>query len=423
MSDKVELRSSIAMPSTVHTYSVITEYISKWFLSRWSQDYFKTVHIEGKHVFDDYRSFDFSKVIRNGKPALAILPKIELEFDRDRLDTNMFGLNHIVDTGILKRSIVADYDNYSFIGTALHQLDINYAFRVRVESRAQQIDLYHYMSMAFRVGHRYVEQIDMDFHIPYKMMLQLARDAGYEVVNDKIVDIVSFLNYANTKSKLPIMFKLRTINQKMEFFMRFRDLDIAIDIPDKISHDDGEQEGQLFNNFHVEMQVNIKAPSPKFYVYYSDTSSDIDTIEESVFPDPIYVSHGYETVLTKFPNENAKGWNRYLITEYYEEDLENPMVIEFEELMNAMRLKDIIEYHKSIAIDSSEYINFYIINAEQPELPYDIDWDNFTLTVTEKVYSTMSTFAVYVDTEYIHEMQDTINSIQKSRVRLDEENR
>ena len=417
------LRSSLAIPSTVHTYSVITEYIQKWFVSRWSNKYFKTIHIEGKHVFDDYRNYDFSSNLRVDKPALAILPKLELEYNRDYLDSNMFGINRIVENGRLDNALIKDFDRDLFIGHGMKLLDINYVFKIRVESRAQQIDLYEYMSMAFRVGHRYTEEVNMDYHIPYKMMLQLARDVGFEIVDNKIIDIVSFLNYVNSKSELPVLFKLRTINQKMEFFIRYNDLEIAIDIPDRISADDGERQGQLDNNFHLEMNVNLRAPSPKLYVYYSRNDQDIDTVEEAVFPDPIYVNSGYETVLTKLPKTNSNGWNQYLITTYYEEEFKDGMEIDLSELFTSLDMDKLIDLHIETAIDSSNYITFYIINAEIPDIPYTIDWNDRKMHISQSLDSSTCTIGLYMDTEYINNMKITLKNMNKQRYNLEKENR
>jgi len=420
-----ELKASISMPSTVHTYSVITEYIRGWFLSRFDKKYFKRIHIEGKHVFDDYRHFNFDEDLKVQKPALAILPKINMEFDRDTLDTNMFGLDMLLDRGDLKNALIKDFVKNAFIGTSMMLLDMSFLFKIRVESRSQQIDLYQYMAMAFRVGHRYVETIDMDFHIPYKMMTQLAKDMSYQLDKDgNILDIVSFLNYVNAHSELPILFKLRTINQKMEFFMRFRDLDIAVSIRDKISYDDGEQKGQTFTNYHLEMEVNVQAPSPKLYIYYSENEQDIDKVEEVVYPDPIYASPNYETILTKLPKVNASGWNQYIVTDYMDDTPEgSEVILNLEELYTAIRVKDIITLHNDMNINSSEYIKFYIINGEQDNVTHTLDWEKFTLKITQDVYSNVFKIGVYMDSKYIHDMNALSDTVRRDRLTLQKQNR
>jgi len=397
------LKASIAIPSTVHTYSVVTEYISNWFLSRWDDDFFKTVHIDGKHVFDDFRKFDFVKILKNSKPALAIFPKLDLDFNRDMLDTNIYGLDMLMKQGKLDRAVVKDYEKNIFLGTNLQLLDMKL--------------------MAFRVGHSYTETLDMDYHLPYKIVLQLAKDAGFVVNNDIIIDIVGFLNYINSKSELPILFKLRTINQKMEFFMRFRDIDIRTSILDRISYDDGEREGMLYNNFHLEMEVHLKVPSPKLYMYYSDNDHDINAIELSNFPDAIDTQSQYFLEIGEIPKVNDQGWNQLLITDYVEtENLDN-VVMELEGLFESLRLKKIIEFHNDTSIDSSMYIDFKIINGDNYEVSYDIDWVTMELTINDELKSTKSTIALYVDTEYTHRTLENMDKLDDDRYIVNRVNR
>ena len=187
---KQHLNCSLSMPSTTHTYSVITEFIRKWFLSRFG-NYFKHVHIEGKHVFDDFRFLNISDILKKERPVLAIIPKITLEYNRDMLDSNQFGIDTMIKTGRLDRAIIRDFNRNTYIGTTLELLEIKYSFIMKLETRAQQIDLYKYICMVFSIGHSSVENIDLDYHIPYTLMLQLAHDAGYEVKDNNIIDVIT----------------------------------------------------------------------------------------------------------------------------------------------------------------------------------------------------------------------------------------
>ena len=54
-----------------------------------------------------------------------------------------------------------------------------------------------------------------------------------EIKNGEIVDIIEFLNYVNSHSDLPFLFKIRAINQKAEFFIRMKDLYTHISCIDK----------------------------------------------------------------------------------------------------------------------------------------------------------------------------------------------
>ena len=69
---KPKLYKSLVCPSYVHGYSLAIEYMKKWFLSKFDKKYFKFVHINGKHVLDDWKHFNNYNIVRE-KPMLAIV--------------------------------------------------------------------------------------------------------------------------------------------------------------------------------------------------------------------------------------------------------------------------------------------------------------------------------------------------------------
>ena len=36
-----------------------------------------------------------------------------------------------------------------------------------------------------------------------------------------------------------------------------------------VTLDEGERQGHIMNNYNVEMNIEVRFPSPKFYAYYS----------------------------------------------------------------------------------------------------------------------------------------------------------
>ena len=49
------LKCDLFIPSYVHSLSIATEFIYNYVFSRFPQDYFKTIHVAGKHPFEDFR--------------------------------------------------------------------------------------------------------------------------------------------------------------------------------------------------------------------------------------------------------------------------------------------------------------------------------------------------------------------------------
>ena len=82
------LNSSIGIPKMTHSFSVLTEFIRQWFFDKFEEDYFKTIHIEGKALMDDFRNYDLKSRAKRPCPAVTIIPQIEYDFDRDYHDLN-----------------------------------------------------------------------------------------------------------------------------------------------------------------------------------------------------------------------------------------------------------------------------------------------------------------------------------------------
>ena len=90
---KIKLLSSLCTPSYVHAYSLCIGYMKKWFLDHFPENYFKTIYIEGKHVIDEYKKYNNKELVKRAKPALAIVPSPDLQFDNENLNWKFGDIN------------------------------------------------------------------------------------------------------------------------------------------------------------------------------------------------------------------------------------------------------------------------------------------------------------------------------------------
>lgn len=409
-----QLYSSISIPSTVHSYSIGVEYMKKWFLDKFNDGYFKTIQIDGSHVFDSFRnSKDITSNLKKLKPSVAIIPRLEFEFNRDNLDLYEFGLKNYSRRSKLQTSFFKDRERNMYLSLNMEQLQMDFAFRMRVSTRAQQVDLYKYLQMAFRIGATQGEYIDIDYHIPYNLMVQVAKDAGFKIEDDKIVNILDFVSYLNSNSVIPILFKYRTINGKSEFFLRFREVYMHINCTNNLSADDGEREGMLDTNFIIEMNVTLKMPTTKMFTYYSleehDKIQNVETVDNT--------GVGlYSIKIPTIPEKNDKGWNEYLSTEYYEENKNKPLCIKFSELFEGSDIEKVINYNKKLHISPSMFLEFKLFNNGD-EIKYTLDWDDMTIETESIMKDDVTNISVYVDIEYLTKQITNIDDMYKDRLR------
>lgn len=415
--DKVKLHKNISIPSEIHSYSLAIEYMKRWILEgfeeNFGEDYFKTVYINGKHVLDDYRRFNKQELIKVEKPAVAITPTLNDSYNRDMIDLRSGGSKILARRShILEDTIIRDYEHNYFLAMEMKQIEMAFNFRIRVSSRAQQIDIMNFMRYKFRVGETQSKYVSYDFHIPNEIIFNMANHSGYNIIKDdkgnyKVEDAVGFLSYLNAHSALPIIYKLRTINGNSEFFMRMPNQYTHIDNTDELTKDDGEREGQMDNNFHVEMNSILKIPTPSIYYYYSS-----DNINK-VYSKREKFAGLYEISLLAPPDRNDKGWEQYLITEYSEET-KHIDIIEFSELFTNQEIMSVIKHSISIGVSPSLFIDIVFYNDKKPQ-DIRINWETFELILNKDMKQEISVLAIYVDLGYVNEQLIVIQDLLKNR--------
>lgn len=410
------LKRNLSVPSNVHGYSLAIEYMKHWFLKQFDDNYFKSVYIEGKHIMDDLSKFEKAQQTVREKPMLAIVPAVNPDWNRENLDLYLAGRDLI-----LKRStsydkgFLQDYESNNFLGIRLRELEMTFTFKIRVGSRAEQLDLLEYMKLSYRVGSTQCEFVDADFHVPYEIMLNIAQDRGFEIYETKdgllkVKDIEGYLSYLNSHSMLPFIYKFRTINGNSEFFIRLKELHFHISNLDTINIDDGERQGMYDNNFHLEMNVTFRMPVPHFYFYYTNK-----TLEES-FKERNKLNGLYtiESFNIEPPMINDKGWRQFLYTDYVEEEKFIDR-IHIRELLENENLMKVIENNVKIGLSPSMFVDIKLYNS-QKEYNIKMDWENFDIIVDSKFDSITSRITIYVDLKYMNEQLITMQNIMDSRV-------
>ena len=409
------LSRTILIPSASHSYALAVEYVQKWFLSKFQKDYFKTVYIEGKHIFDESRRFPIDKTARRQNPAVAIVPTIDFNFDRDKVDLSMGGF--MVDHHSASQvSFFKDYTNDIYI-RKIDQLNLlNFSIKVYVDTRAKQLNLWHYMKLAFRVGASQGEYCDVDFSIPEEIMMQLAIDNNFEVdlENKKIKDIIGFLNYLNKNSVIPFLYKLRCENGRDEFFIRAPMQYIHINIPDYLSVDDGDRVGHVYEQFPIEMNLELRFPAPQSFVYMSKHEQKI--IQGIKMEESEHIVGLHTLKIMDIPEVNEKGWNIYIQTDYLEDNKTNELSINMEELFDTT-LKEVFKYTLNQFLSPKLFIDIKLYDPNQVLIPYDIDWETLVIKTKDdsREYQRI-VIAIYIDTKYLNETVATINNISNERI-------
>ena len=251
-------------------------------------------------------------MIKRGKPAIAIIPQLDTDFNRDGIDANNYDLTYYARTFNYRDTFFKDRERDKYIAIAFEQMLMNFQVRIKVNTKAKQIDIMKYLKMALKVGATSGKYLDMDIHVPQEMLLALAQDVGFDVDLEKkeIKDPFKFLVYLNSKSEVPFIYKLRAINGRNEFFIRAKAMYTHIATPD-INIDDGERQGQVSSNYFIEFTTEIRMPAPKVYCYF--TAKHTNLIE---FTDNAGNIKSYVANFANVPTLNERGWEQFFTLDY-----------------------------------------------------------------------------------------------------------
>lgn len=405
------LHQNICIPSTAQSYSLCIEYMKRWFLSLFEKNPFQSIYVDGKNIFDDYRRLSHVELLKRKKPALAIVPSFDWSFDNEHVDMYQFGTKLYQARGLYQNAFYKDSEHNSYLGIAMETIFMEFTFRIRVETRAQQLDMFKYIQLAGRIGNTVGQDVSLDFHVPYDIMIAMAEDAGFEIIPadlnsaisyPRVKNIQAFLAHLNTHSQLPFLYKMRTINGRNEFFIRMDRMYVHVR-PTNLTGDDGEREAVMSNNFALEMTAEVRFPAPKFYAYYTDHARDFTTVYSAWKQPNGIVSAFYTFKGIDVPEKNKLGWDKYLETSY-EDDPENinkPLSIDLSELFNERELGETIRSCIKQGISPSIFVDVFAINGgEHPA--GRMNWDTMTYTTESPVRSNNTYLAIYVDMMYIN---------------------
>ena len=425
------LYADLYIPSWANGYSIGVEFIYNYFLSRFPSKFFRTIHISGKSTFDDLRRFEVGNIVKRENPACMIQSTIQYDFNDNFLDLNFFGVDEYIKRSNYERSFFKDPVHKLYIGHDMETMLINFNIRTRYDTRAQQLDAYNRIRKVFRIGCTETIDTDMDIHLPYDLMVNLARTAGFMVdsATGTIIDPWNFLKYLNQHSQLPILYKLRYINAKHEFFVRMRNLPIHLDLTNPLDADDGEQSGQTSINYNVEMQIVMRLPVPKVFLFYNEGK-----LSNSIEVEPDEGINIYSMRVYDIPEANYKHWPMYGHSEYLaDKDEEVVKSIDIKELFVApvdvkidTSLDDLITESIDNYIDPTSFIDIAVYSNDLSinrggRIPVTMDWPNRKIVLPNNTLDTHFYIAIYIDRAYVNARIIDLTNAKDSRVALSKE--
>lgn len=397
--------SSITLPSQYNSYAVCTEFARNWFLEKFPENYFNSVYMDGSKTFDQFRMLSkLNQQMKRTNPLLAISPTIDMSYNRDFIDDNMELTGYLRRTrmeGVIFSDL--DFERGRHLAIQFKTILMNFTYKMRVDTRAQQLDLMEFVKYKHRAAKTESQDIPLEIHVPKRIIAQIAFDNG--MLKEDYSDIKNpdeFLRYLNAHSLVPFLYKRRNATGTHEFFIRIDNCSVHIKAENP-SSDDGERQDHEQTNFTIEFQIEIEMLAPFCFTYYSEREQNIINSHDLIKDETGILL--MRAARMDLPDQNELKWNRIVRTDYVveDDDLKNLINIQFSELLEG-EIKQIIEYNKSVYISPSIFLDFLIMNDGQFQ-DYEIDWDKNIIHLKNKVTHPGFAIGIYANMKYINELK------------------
>lgn len=396
------MRTSISLPSQHQAYAICVEFAKEWFVSKFKDHYFNSIYVDGTHSFDEFRKFStLDKQLKRANPMLAIIPVIDISHNRQWIDSQP-EMPLLLRRSKVEGTFFNDNQKNLFIQLIFKTILMNFTYKIRVDTRAEELDMVEFIKLNHRAGWTETRDMALDIHVPKPIILQIAFDNGFKITdNGEIEEPMKLLEYLNTHSYIPFIYKLRCSTGNKEFFIK---------VPNCVAHlkmelptmDDGERQDSMTCNYVIDFQVEIEMTAPYCYTYFSEHEHPY------ILKAPTYNNYDKITVMTaiktEIPKTNCKGWDKFTVTEYDvdEEDLKSSIDMDFKEFFKGHELERIIEYTKSIAISPSMFMDFIMFN-DGIEIEYEMDWESMICHIKSPLKTCRTIIGIYCDRNYIND--------------------
>ena len=420
-----ELNAALFLPSRVDGYSLCVEYVFNWFMSKFKKptkdgevgSFFNSVNLDGHDPFNDMKRWTIKDWIKRQKPCVSIIPKLDVKFNRDFIDDDFNSVMGYVNRTKDECTFFIDDDNNSFVGMVKRLNKVDFNIKIKVGQRPLQLDVYEHILMNCKVGKSITFYASVDFLVPDKLITRMCKDLHFETdENGWPADHTAFLNYMNSHSDLPFLYKIRGVNRRLEFFVRVTDLmvhmrDIDLDV------DDGEKEGMVYTNYTLDMNLSCYMPCPKYFVYWSKYEFEGMIYRDTATGD----LYSAELVVTPIPTRNANNWPIYLDGTYENNRDNEPIKASIYDLFEtsedvANPILKVINDCKIKGISPDKFIESKVFNGMKEQESY-VDWKAMILQTRGVMQNKTSSIVVYCDLLYMNNMIIEMDKLYDDRLR------
>ena len=408
--EKVSLKSKLYPTGFEHQYDLIVGFVKKWILSVVGENYFKNIYVNESIAYKRLKRKSQTDLLKYDNPQIAIIPRIDFNYNRDNIDLYQKGLNTL-QLNRIDESIIKDFENNSFIGLKTRQIKIDFDIKIKLSTKIQQLKLYELLKIGLKAGSTQDIYEESTFQIPF----ELINDMYYGLFDKKIEsnnleDTKKIVDYINSHSIAPVKYDLDLSNGTYQFYIDVEEFNHHISFLDEISIDDGEREGQSYTNFMIDFSFSIYSPCPMFYYWFYSDKSKINNYVYSY--DSTKIKDNNETlefsdIIKPITIPNKLNNHELYISTQITDVKKGDFIMSISEVKNGLGFADqiqkSIEYCISRKINPCVFISFLAL-YQGIKKEIEVDWYGDKLIIKDIPRDCTLDFVIYVDKLYINKI-------------------
>ena len=280
-----------------HTYGNATAIIEKHLKTKFPKNFFKNTNISTRLAIKQRQSIRTILDYKKEKPILGIQPKLNIE----RTEYNIDYTRRLYGTSIydLLRpdqhnvKFFKDTEKRIYVDFSVDRASMEFETMMVVSTEYQQYNLSTHIMNNIRLEVPYFLPTTMEMIIPECIIKKVAQDSGIPI-RDTNGSVVTFLNYMNNISKIPITYKMQTSKKTHEFFLVVQN-DMWIMFNSLNMQDGGNRNGMVSDSFEIGLNIKCEFNYPNCFFFISmndaplnDTSGGLLGMEDRVVIEQIF---------------------------------------------------------------------------------------------------------------------------------------
>lgn len=405
MENPHEVKYVTMMGSAAHNYGNVLAQVQKWFIDKFPDKTFKTIHVQSKIAHRQLLSTPH-EFLKKTKPIIVFKPRIS--YDEQRfMDGTLITERH---TEVYMRGNNTELQ--PFFQDDSKRIAIKYTLNRYVmyidmvmvfNTMMQQINYMHYLKNTLRINIPFDINTYLESYLSKDMMGYVSELSGIPLKTNEN-GTKDFLDYMNGNSCFPVTYKLQGSSGTDEYY-RYYPATILSTITE-LSADDPEKSGTIVKEAHIGMTMKLEWYGTGLYYMFSDKIHDLPNI---TIPDdsnliPIFTDMIMEEDLNLQP-----GWKLYSHFSCMLDKVKDTVQIDSQ--LNGS-IKEVIAYHLKNGLPMNEAIEIRVRRQGKlltEGINYKVDYNNEIIYFNNKDFGFYTySIMICINIRYINELIKTI---------------